>query len=51
MHEAHAFGHGLLRSLTKALRAKVIGNLPFGCYVVFLSNCGGASTMEPPVFE
>ena len=41
--------HGLRKSLTPAHKAKVIGYSPFGYYAIISSNCGGLSTMLPPV--
>jgi len=41
--------HGLRKSWTLALTAKVNGSLPLGCYSVILSNCGGFSVMLPPI--
>jgi len=35
--------------LTPALKAKVVGYSPFEYYSVIFSNCGGHSTILPPV--
>ncbi len=48
-HEAHAFKHGLRKSLTSARSAEAFGYLPLGCYLFIFSNCGGLSTMLPPI--
>ncbi len=48
-HEAHVAEHGLLKSRTPALKAKVSGLSPFGYYSVISSNCGGLSVMLPPI--